>query len=165
MMLFSCRVLNRARGAAVFLIVRHVPVAMPSKSAHLIAFLVVFAISAASHRFVYVHVRALIRRDFSRWSRTVIRATAGLFILLDLPFIYLFLSKWLASGHDELTRALLYPFSLWQALMLFWTIILLARLFVTRTVRAGTTVVRQVRSLARENPPESGPVIEPEPIV
>ena len=126
---------------------------MPSKSAHLIAFLTIFIVSAVSHRFVYVHARALVRRDFQRRHEAVVRWMAVLFVVMDLPFVYLFFNRWLAPGHDDLTRALLYPFSLWQALMMFWTAILLVRLFVRRTSKVGVSVVRAGISsvrLARE---------------
>lgn len=119
---------------------------MPSKSAHLIAFLTIFFVSAASHRFVFVHVRELIRKDFARRADALIRWTAGIFLVMDLPFAYLFFSRWMAAGHDYLTRALLYPFSLWQALMLFWTAILLLRFVLHRTTQAGVSVVRYARS-------------------
>ena len=115
---------------------------MPSKSAHLIAFLTIFVVSAASHRFVYVHAKALVQRDFRKRRQAILRGMAVLFVVMDLPFLYLFFSRWLAAGHDTLTRAVLYPFSLWQALMIFWTVILLVRLVMRRTARAGVSVVR-----------------------
>jgi hypothetical protein len=133
---------------------------MPSKSAHLIAFLTIFLVSAGSHRFVYVHLRELIRKDFRRRSTELVRLAAGVFVLMDLPFLYLFLSKWISAGHDQITRALLYPFSLWQALMLFWTAILLVRFFLRRSAYAGVSLVRYIRA---ERMPSATESLEAEP--
>lgn len=138
---------------------------MPSRSAHLIAFLTIFVVSAASHRFVYVHARALIKRDFQKQT-AMLRWTAALFVIMDLPFLYLFFNRWLAAGHDDLTRALLYPFSLWQALMMFWTALLLVRMFLRRTTKVGASVVRTgIRSVrAARSRSDSAPAspLEPE---
>ena len=133
---------------------------MPSKSAHLIAFLTIFLVSAGSHRFVYVHLRGLIRKDFRQRAKGLVRLAACLFVIMDLPFLYLFLSKWIASGHDQLTRALLYPFSLWQSLMLFWTAILLGRFFLRRSAYAGVSLVRYIRA---ERMPSATESLEAEP--
>jgi hypothetical protein len=134
---------------------------MPSKSAHLIAFLSIFALSAASHRFVYVHLKQLILRDFTRRAKAVRRSAATLFLLMELPFVYLFLSKWIAAGHDVTTRILIYPFTLWQGLMLFWTAILLVRLFVRRTATAGVSIARYTKTTIATRTQATTDALEP----
>src|SRR5437016_3890976 len=103
---------------------KHVIFGMPSKAAQLIAFFAVLLVSAALHRYVYANLKRVLLRDYPRWGIRLVRTMMVLFIVMDSPFLFLFLRPRIHADLTMLTRVLLYPFSVWQAIMILWAIIL-----------------------------------------
>jgi hypothetical protein len=97
---------------------------MPSKAAQLIAFFSVLLISVALHRYVYKNLKRLIQRDYPKISRRIIPIARVLFIAMDSPFLFLFFRNHINAELTTISRVLLYPFSVWQAVMLMWAIVL-----------------------------------------
>lgn len=114
---------------------------MPSRTANIIAFLTIASLLVSSHVFVFRQLRSLILRDFPARAATLLRIAKAVFIYFDLPFLYLFFFKSLTSSDGAdlslITTFLIYPFAVWQFLMIVWTVILLpAVLFRTRPVQS-----------------------------
>jgi hypothetical protein len=97
---------------------------MPSRAAHLIAFLSILAISVSCHIYIFRQLRSLIQRDFPHQKDRLITVAKWAFIYFDLPFIYLFLGRHITFDATVLTQFLMYPFAVWQMLMLVWAVIL-----------------------------------------
>ena len=98
---------------------------MPSKTAQHLAFFFVLLVSVGLHRYVYVNFKRTLLRDFPNVGRKLARMATVLFIAMDSPFGFIYL-RWMIHGeHATITRILLYPFSIWQALMFLWAGILL----------------------------------------
>jgi hypothetical protein len=89
---------------------------MPSRAAHLIAFLTIVSISVSAHIYIYRQFARMIRRDFPRHQAHVLRAAKGL---------YIFFGKQITFDATLLTQILIYPFAVWQMLMLVWAVILI----------------------------------------
>ena len=129
---------------------------MPSKTSQHIAFFVVLFVSLGLHIYVFNNLKRILRRDYPKLGSTLIRVFAGLFILMDLPFAFL----WFQGGiHSTLTVAshiIIYPFLVWQTVMLMWAIILFPISLIKRT---GILV----RYLWRKS--NKAAVVEPELVV
>jgi hypothetical protein len=98
---------------------------MPSKSTYLIAFLIVTTLSFALHSFVFMQLRRLLRRDFGKRSVRWIRISGAVFIGMDFLFVLLFFRKQIPWDIPGISQILLYPFTLWQFLMLAWGVVLI----------------------------------------
>jgi hypothetical protein len=115
---------------------------MPSKAAQLIAFFGVLTISVSLHRYVFLNLKRVILRDYPRIGERLVRAALVLFIIMDSPFVFLFVKSKIHESLTVLTRALIYPFSVWQALMLVWAALLVPVSIWRRRERLGARVVR-----------------------
>ena len=97
---------------------------MPSKAAQLIAFFAVLLVSVALHRYVYRNLKRMLLRDYPNRGRRLANASRILFIVMDSPFLFLFVRGHIHAELKTVTRFLLYPFSVWQAVMIMWAIVL-----------------------------------------
>lgn len=128
---------------------------MPTKAAQLIAFLSVFLVSAGLHRFVYVNLKRVILRDYPRLGPRLARYAAALFVVMDTPFVFLFYRNRIRVDVNLLTQLIIYPFSIWQAIMLMWVMILLPFMVWRRGVkRFAKKLVSAVRRPAENSDPE-----------
>ena len=116
---------------------------MPSKTAQLIAFLSVLLISVSLHRFVYSNLKRVLLRDYPKLGPRLVRAAMVLFVVMDSPFIFLYLRGKLHMEMTTLSRVLLYPFSVWQAVMILWAVILVPFVMWRRRERLGVALVRE----------------------
>lgn len=98
---------------------------MPSKESYLIFFLVISAILIAMQVFVYFNLARIIRRDFPLRARKVLRITKWGFVAMNLPIAFLFLRRQIHYELALLTKLILFPFTVWQALIIVWTLILI----------------------------------------
>ena len=97
---------------------------MPSKVAQIIAFLAVLGISASLHRFVYANLKRILLRDYPKAGPRLVRIARVLFIVMDSPFVYLYFRSGMSPAVMDATTWLIYPFAIWQAIMLMWSVIL-----------------------------------------
>ncbi|HET6400622.1 MAG TPA: hypothetical protein VFH95_04405 [Candidatus Kapabacteria bacterium] len=97
---------------------------MPSKSAQHIAFFFVLLVSAGLHWYVYANLKRVLLRDYPKLGQRLAKSALALFIVMDLPFAFLFFRGDLHGDLTTLTRFLIYPFSVWQTIMLMWAIVL-----------------------------------------
>ena len=97
---------------------------MPSKAAQLIAFFFVLLVSAALHRYVYLNLKRLIQHDYPNAAQKLMVIARVLFIAMDTPFLFIFFRGRIHAELTTLTRVVLYPFSVWQAIMLMWALVL-----------------------------------------
>jgi hypothetical protein len=97
---------------------------MPSRAAHLIAFLTIVSLSVGLHVYIFRQFARMIRRDFPKQQKAVLRIAKGLFVYFELPFLYMFFWKHISADVTVLTQLLMYPFAVWQMVMLVWGAIL-----------------------------------------
>src|ERR1051325_1923526 len=95
---------------------------MPSKSAYLIFFISTSLVIILVQVFVYFQFRRILRRDFPEWSKRKLPIIKLFFIAMNLPLLFLSLRTSLKFDTSILTTILLYPFTLWQFLMILWAI-------------------------------------------
>jgi len=98
---------------------------MPSKSAQHIAFFAVLLLSAGLHWYVYANLKRVLLRDYPKLGRRLAQCALALFIVMDLPFVFLYLRGSVHGELTSLTRLLIYPFSVWQTIMLMWALVLM----------------------------------------
>lgn len=118
---------------------------MPSRAAHLVAFLTIVPISVSAHVYIYRQLRRVIQRDFPKQKGKLLTTAKILFFYFDLPFVYLFFGKQITFDATALTQLLMYPFAVWQILMMVWAAILLP-LGVIRS-RWSAQLMRSTRKL------------------
>jgi hypothetical protein len=132
---------------------------MPSKHAQLIAFLSVFLVSASLHRFVYANLKRVILRDYPRLGKRLARVACSLFLIMDSPFVFLFIRSWIHEPLANVSKVLLYPFSVWQAIMIMWALVLIPVALWRRSRGLGIfwirEQVRRRRIMSEEEPVEA----------
>jgi hypothetical protein len=132
---------------------------MPSKAAQLIAFFGVLLISVALHRYVYKNLKRVLLRDYPKMGVQLAKWTLVLFIVMDSPFLFLFLKSRIHEDLNTLTRILLYPFSVWQAVMIFWALLLAPQSLWRRSKKSMKLLKRYVKR--RKNVEETyEPILE-----
>jgi hypothetical protein len=117
---------------------------MPSKATYLIAFLAVMTVSLSLHYFVWRQLRRVLRKDFGNKARVPMRAATTLFVIMEIPFFFLFFRRHITSDIPTLTQFLLYPFTFWQILMVLWGLILAPQVLV-RNLRSFIGFLRTRR--------------------
>jgi hypothetical protein len=80
--------------------------------------------------FVYFQLRRIIRRDFRKIAKKVIPILRWLFIVMNLPLLFLFFRREIKVDISTLTNIILYPFTVWEFLMILWALILLPVTFI-----------------------------------
>jgi hypothetical protein len=141
---------------------------MPNRAAHLIAFLTIVLISAGLHVYIYRQLARLVKRDFPRQSKTGLKIAKVLFVYFDLPFLYLFFWKHLTFDTSVITTVLLFPFAVWQMVMLVWGLIVVPigiyRSKYLRSFRRATSklIVKPIRLAVRRSlRPRREVILEP----
>lgn len=97
---------------------------MPSRAAHLIAFLTIVGVSVGLHIYIFRQLARMIRRDFPNRQKSILQAAKAAFVYFELPFLYMFFWKHISADVTALTQILMYPFAVWQMVMLVWGVIL-----------------------------------------
>lgn len=81
-------------------------------------------VSAGLHWYVYANLKRVLLRDYPKLGQRLAKVALALFIVMDLPFAFLFFRGDLHGDLTTVTRLLIYPFSVWQTVMLMWAIVL-----------------------------------------
>ncbi|MFI5264678.1 MAG: hypothetical protein ACHQM6_09195 [Candidatus Kapaibacterium sp.] len=98
---------------------------MPSKGSYLLFFLGTSLVLIAAQAFVYFQFRRLIRKDFPQYARRTVPIIRWIFLLMNLPLVFLFFRRDIHADIPTLTNIMLYPFTVWEFLMLMWAGILI----------------------------------------
>jgi hypothetical protein len=98
---------------------------MPSKGSYLLFFLGTSFVLIAAQTFVYFQLRRFIRHDFPQKAKKVVPLVRWIFIAMNLPLVFLFFRRDIKVDIPTLTNILLYPFTVWEFLILMWTAILI----------------------------------------
>ena len=98
---------------------------MPSKASYLFFFIGTSVVLISAQTFVYFQLRRLIRRDFPRRAKKAVPIIRWIFIAMNLPLLFLFFRRNIQADISLLTNIMLYPFTIWQFLILLWTLVLL----------------------------------------
>lgn len=98
---------------------------MPSKGTYLLFFLGTSLVLIAAQVFVYFQLRRFIRLDFPKISKKAVPIIRWFFIAMNLPLVFLFFRRDIKLDIPTLTNILLYPFTVWEFLILMWTFILI----------------------------------------
>jgi hypothetical protein len=97
---------------------------LPSKASQHIAFFIVLLVSAGLHWYVYANLRRVLLRDYPKLGKQLAKIALWVFILLDTPFLFIYLRGFIHAAMTVISRVLLYPFLIWQTIMLMWVLIL-----------------------------------------
>jgi hypothetical protein len=110
---------------------------VPNKETYLITFLVVASLTFGMQYFVFRQLQRLIKKDFPLKITTWIPRIKWTFILMNIPVAYLFFRRPLKIDVAAITQVMLYPYTIWQFLMMMWLVILtpvvLARMIRNKT--------------------------------
>jgi hypothetical protein len=98
---------------------------MPSKGSYLFFFLGTSLVLIAAQIFVYLQLRRLLRKDFPDRAKRMIPIIRWIFIAMNLPLAFLFFRRDIHADIPTLTKIMLYPFTVWEFLMLLWAGILI----------------------------------------
>ncbi len=129
---------------------------MPSKAAQVIAYLSVLIVSVLVHRFVYGELKRVLLRDYPKSGANLARIGRNLFMVMDAPFLYLYFRGAMSPALMAATTWLLYPFLVWQAILLMWAVILTPFALWRRTGAFGTVRLRErIRSASEKRDLES----------
>ena len=112
---------------------------MPSKGAYLLSFLIVAVLSIGMHMAIFRRLKKLFLQDFTKIGPKLVITARVFFIYFDLPFLFLFVRRWIDEDVSELTRFLLYPFVVWQFLLVVWGVTILA-LWLGKQIRRRVNV-------------------------
>jgi hypothetical protein len=98
---------------------------MPSKGSYLVFFIGTSLVLISAQVFVYFQLRRLLRRDFGQRAKPVILFIRWFFIAMNVPLLFLFFRRDIHADIPTLTNIMLYPFTVWEFLMLMWALILI----------------------------------------
>ena len=98
---------------------------MPSKSTYFFFFIGTTLVLVAAQLFVYFQLRRFIRRDFPLFAKKAIPYIKWFFVAMNLPILFLLIRKDIHIDIPMVTNILLYPFTVWEFLILMWTVILI----------------------------------------
>ncbi len=139
---------------------------MPSKESQHLAFFFVLLVSIGLHRYVFLHLRHILRPDFPQIAPLLVRIALILFIAMDLPFVFIYFRGQLHGELTLVTRDLLYPFSVWQALLFMWAVILMPFSLWRRRDRLGMGWIRaRIASLRKQKDAEPQELLGEEAIL
>ena len=97
---------------------------MPSKESYLVFFLVTSGLLILLQWFVYRRFSRIIRRDFPDRAEQFLRVTKWVFVVMNIPIAFLFFRRQIHAELPVLTNVLLVPFTIWQGLIIVWTLVL-----------------------------------------
>ncbi|MBS1903649.1 MAG: hypothetical protein JSS75_08105 [Bacteroidetes bacterium] len=97
---------------------------MPSKESYLAYFLAISAILFLLQWFVYRQLKKVVVRDFPDRSALIVRIARITFFVMNIPVAFLFFRRQINAQLPVLTNILLVPYTIWQGLMIVWTLIL-----------------------------------------
>jgi hypothetical protein len=97
---------------------------MPSRAWQIVAFLSVLSISVLLHRFVFLNLKRVLLRDYPKQGPRIAKWLKILFVALDAPFLFLYFRSGMPEIVVRFTTGVLYPFAVWQAVMLMWSAVL-----------------------------------------
>lgn len=98
---------------------------MPSKASYLFFFIGTAIVLISAQTFVFFQLRRLVRRDFPQRAKKAVPLIRWIFIVMNLPLLFLFFRRQIPFDVSLLTNVMLYPFTVWQFLILLWTLVLL----------------------------------------
>jgi hypothetical protein len=107
---------------------------MPSKGSYFFFFLSTAFVSFGMQYFVYRQLRRFVRKDFPAKAAAWLKSAKWIFILMNIPIVFLLFRRQIPFDATTLSGILLYPFTIWIFLILMWAVIL-APVAITRMVR------------------------------
>lgn len=110
------------------------------KGSYIAFFFFSVVMMAALQFFVYSELRRYIRTSFPESAAKLMRRLRWVFYIMNIPVILLFFRRELAAEWPVVTNVILYPYTVWVFLLLFWTVILIP-IVAVRVMRLGVTKV------------------------
>ena len=115
---------------------------MPSKATYLAFFIGTSLVLILAQVFVYFQLRRILRRDFPDRAQKWVPIIRWIFLAMNIPLVFLFFRHDIKADIPTLTKILLYPFTIWQFLILLWTLILIP-----------VTIIRLIQNVFRVTSP------------
>ena len=86
--------------------------------------------------FVFRQLRRYIRTYFPDRATKLMKAAKWVFIIMNIPVVLMYFRREIAAGLPTVTNIVLYPYTVWVFLLIFWTLILIP-VVVIRILRSG----------------------------
>jgi hypothetical protein len=111
------------------------------------------------HWYVFNNLKRVLRRDYVKTGKRLIRGFLVLFVLMDVPFFFLWFQGSFHATLTLLNHIIIYPFLVWQTIMLMWAVILFPFTLFRRTrkmiwalkrKRTNVSIIDQAPELAME---------------
>ncbi len=99
-------------------------------------------LSAGMHWYVYANLKRVLLRDYPKIGKTLAKCARWMFVALDMPFLFIYFRGLVHAEMNLLSRVLLYPFVVWQIIMLMWVLILVP-ISLWRRLRKLVTYLRK----------------------
>ena len=80
---------------------------------------------AALQYFVYRQLRRYIRLNFPEKAAKWIAISKWVFLIMNIPVALVYFRRQIAPDATTVTNIILYPYTVWVFLLIFWTIILI----------------------------------------
>lgn len=100
------------------------------------------AILAGIQFFVYTELRRYLRQHFAAAAAKWVPRFRWVFILMNIPIVFMFFRRQFAGEWQTVTNIVLYPFTVWVFLMMFWAMIL-AVVMLVRVLRPNRKAVQE----------------------
>jgi len=110
------------------------------KGSYVAFFILSVAILASLQLFVFSQLRRYLRMNFPQKAAKLIQSFRWVFIVLNIPVILLFFRREIAAEWPTVTNIILYPYTVWVFLLIFWTVILIP-IVVMRILRSSVSKV------------------------
>lgn len=88
-------------------------------------FLMTVAVLGAIQYFVFSQLRRYVRSHFAHKADILIRRFKWLFLLMNIPILFIYFRREIASDLPLVTNIVLYPYTIWVFLLMCWTVILI----------------------------------------
>ena len=118
---------------------------MPSKESYLVFFLVIAGLLVLLQWFIYHRFAKIVRRDFPDRAERFLKVSRWIFFAMNLPIVFLFFRRQIHAELPTLTNIILIPFTVWQGLIVVWTLVLFP-------IAAYEFMRNRIRNFARPHP-------------
>lgn len=104
------------------------------KGSYILFFLLTTGVFAVLQYFVFRQLRRYIRTYFADKAAKWMTSFKWVFIIMNIPVVLMYFRRELAAEFPLVTNIILYPYTVWIFLLIFWTLVLIP-IVGTRVVR------------------------------
>ena len=86
--------------------------------------------------FVFSQLRRYVRTYFPDKAKRLMLRFGWLFVVMNIPIIFMYFRRQIAADMPTVTNIILYPYTVWVFLLIFWTLVLIP-IVVVRVLRTS----------------------------